>query len=71
MNIDCYMSIGCGSEDDLRENITQALAIEKVHAKVNFHRIDDDKAMSLGLTGSPAVFINGKQLQPQGQAGFS
>lgn len=71
MKIDCYLSIGCGSEEDLRKNITRALAAEKVQAKVNVHRIDDDKAAALSLTGSPAVFINGKELQPQGKVGFS
>lgn len=71
MKIDCYLSPGCGSEDALRENITRALAIEKVEAKLRLHRIDDDKAMILGLSGSPSVFINGKELQPQGLVGFS
>ena len=69
--IDCYLSPGCGSEDALRKNITRALAMEKVEARVNLHRIDDAQAVALGLTGSPAVFINGKELQPQGQIGFS
>jgi MerR family copper efflux transcriptional regulator len=71
MNVDCYMSQGCGSEDDLRLNISRALAIEKVEAKVDFHRIDDAKAAVLGLTGSPSVFIDGTELQPQGTVGFS
>ncbi len=71
MKIDCYLSPGCGSEEALRENITRALALEKVVAEVNFHRIDDAKAAALGLTGSPSVFINGKELQPQGAVGFS
>jgi hypothetical protein len=71
MKIDCYLSPGCGSEEALRENIARALTIEKVEAKVNFHRIDDARAVALGLTGSPSVFINGKELQPQGTVGFS
>jgi hypothetical protein len=37
MKIDCYLSHGCGSEEALRENITQALVIEKVKAEVNFN----------------------------------
>ena len=65
------MSLGCGSENALRENITRALTIEKVEAEVNFQRIDDAKATALGLTGSPSVFINGKELQPQASVGFS
>lgn len=71
MKIDCYLSPGCGSEEALRENITRALTIDKVEAEVNFHRIDDARAVVLGLTGSPSVFINGKELQPQRAVGFS
>ena len=71
MNIDCYMSPGCGSEEALRENIAGALAFEKVQADVNFRRIGDEEAIGLGLSGSPSVFINGKELQPQGTIGFS
>ena len=71
MNIDCYLSPECGSGVALRKNITQALALEEVEADVNFHRIDDEKAIALGLSGSPSVFINGKELQPQGLVGFS
>ena len=55
----------------MRENITSALAGEKVKAELNFHRIDDSQAMALGVTGSPSVFINGKELQPQETIGFS
>lgn len=71
MKIDCYLSSGCVSEEALRENITRALAIEKTEAVLSIHRIDDDKAIALGLTGSPSVFIDGKELQPQGLVGFS
>ena len=71
MKIDCYLSPRYRSEEDLRKNIALALAIEKVHAAVSFHRIDDDNAMSLGLKGSPSVFIDGKELQPLRTTGFS
>lgn len=71
MKIDCYLSPECPSEEALRENINRALAIEKVEAELSIHRIDDNKAMALGVTGSPSVFINGKELQPQGLVGFS
>ncbi len=71
MKIDCYLSPGCGSEEALRENIAAALATEKKEAEVNFYRIDDEKAIALGLSGSPSVFINNKELQPQGMVGFS
>ncbi len=71
MKIECYLSPGCGSEEALRENIVQALEKEGVKAEVFFHRIDDAAAADLKLTGSPSVFINGKELQPRGVAGFS
>jgi hypothetical protein len=71
MNIDCYLFQGCGSEEALRENIAQAIAIEKVKAEVNYHKIDDEKALALGLSGSPSVFVDGEEIQPQGTVGFS
>jgi hypothetical protein len=71
MNIDCYLSHGCGSEKALRENITQALAIEKVKANVNFNVVDDEKAIALGLSGSPSIFVDGREIQPQGTVGFA
>ena len=71
MKIDCYLSPGCASEEPLRKNINSALAAEKVKANVGFRRIDDNKAVALRLSGSPSVFINGKELQPQGTVGFS
>jgi hypothetical protein len=71
MKIDCYLSPECASEEALRENITRALAIEKIEAELSIHRIDDERAMALGISGSPSVFINGKELQPQGLVGFS
>jgi hypothetical protein len=71
MKIDCYLSEGCGSEEALRKNITEALILEKIEAEVNFHRIGDEKAFALGLSGSPSVFFDGKELQPQDSVGFS
>jgi hypothetical protein len=71
VKIDCYISQGCGSEKALKENITRALEAEKIHAEVGIHRINDEKAAELKLSGSPSVFIDGKELQPQGIVGFS
>ena len=71
MQIDCYLSPECPSEPGLRQNIAQAVALERVDAELRFHRLDDDTAVTLGATGSPSVFINGMELQPQGAAGFS
>jgi hypothetical protein len=71
MKVDCYLSHGCGSEEALRENIIQALAAEQVKAEVIYNIVDDEKAITLKLSGSPSVFVNGKEIQPQGTVGFS
>lgn len=71
MKIDCYLFQGCGAEETLRENIAQALALEQVHAEVTYHVIDGEEAAALGLSGSPSVFFDGKELQPQEWVGFS
>jgi hypothetical protein len=71
LKIDCYLSQGCQSGEALKTNITIALERETITAEVNFHRINDVTALSLGLSGSPSVFFNGKELQPLGTAGFS
>ncbi len=71
IKIDCYLSQGCGSEQDLKKNIAAALEKEDINTEVNFYRIDDVTAISLDVSGSPSVFINEKELQPLGKAGFS
>ncbi len=71
MNIDCYLSPGCGAEKGLRENISRALVLAGVESKVNYYRIEDEKAVALGLSGSPSVFVNEEELQPQESVGFS
>jgi hypothetical protein len=71
VKIDCYISQGCGSEGALKENISRALEAEKIQAEVGIHRISDEKAAELKLSGSPSVFINGNELQPSGTTGFS
>jgi len=71
LKIDCYLSLGCASEGGLKTNIALALEKEGLQAKVNFYRINDAEALSRGLSGSPSVFINGKELQPTGTVGFS
>lgn len=71
MKIECYMSLKCGSEDALRENIFKALELENIKAEVNFYRINDKKAMALGLKGSPSVLIEGRDIQPSDITGFS
>lgn len=71
VNITGFLSLDCGSEEALRANIADALRAEAVDAEVLLRRIDDKEAETLGLSGSPTVLINGKELQPLGTAGFS
>jgi len=60
MRIDCICLQNVPRKKALRENIKRALAIEKVEADVSLNRIDDNKAMALGVSGSPSVFIQRK-----------
>jgi hypothetical protein len=71
MKIDCYLSLSCGAENDLRENIFKALGLEEMEAEVNFHRTDEKEAHRLGLRGSPSVRIDGKDIQPLDTSGFA
>jgi len=71
IKIDCYLSQGCQSEEALKTNIAAAIDREGIKAEANFHRMNVDEALLLGLSGSPSVFINGKELQSTGTAGFS
>jgi hypothetical protein len=71
MKIDCFLSQGCGSEGALKTNIALAIKNEDVEAEVSFRRVADDKALSLGVSGSPSVLINGDELQPLEAKGFS
>jgi hypothetical protein len=71
LRIDCYLSLTCGAEDNLKININEALVLEGFEAEVNFYRIDDEKAGSLGLRGSPSVLINREDIQPANVTGFS
>lgn len=71
MKLDCYMSLNCGSEDSLRENILEALSIENVRADVNFYRISSEQATAMGLKGSPSVLVSGEDIQPVDLTGFS
>ncbi|MEN8262858.1 MAG: hypothetical protein ABFR82_05300 [Nitrospirota bacterium] len=62
MKIDCYISEGCGSEKQLRDNLKTALAGSSVKPEIQFHRIDEDEARKKGLMGSPSVPVSGLTL---------
>jgi len=71
VKITCYLSPACGSEGGLRANIDRALKDEDISADVSVQRIDDQKAADLGLSGSPSILFDGKELQPSAGTGFS
>ena len=71
MKIDCYISEGCGSERNLRQNIEEALEKESFNADVRFHTINETEAKQMGLMGSPSVLINGVDILPGEIPGIS
>jgi len=64
LKIDCYLSESCLSEKELLENINTALKLESTEADVSMVRLDERKAASLGLRGSPAIFLKILRLCP-------
>ena len=64
MNIDIYMAEICGSYYDVREVVDQSLRDLGLAADVVYHTIYYDDAVSKGITGSPSVWINGKDAFP-------
>lgn len=64
MEIDCYISTSCSTEEALKRNIAEAIKLESVDATVNIHKIDDAEAKRLNLMGSPSVLINGEDILP-------
>ncbi|HEX8948620.1 MAG TPA: hypothetical protein VF790_06640 [Dissulfurispiraceae bacterium] len=71
MKIECYLSVGCSSEEALRGNIRAALSLEGIDAEVTFSRIKEEEASVRGLKGSPSVLVDGRDIDPQGMSGFS
>jgi hypothetical protein len=55
----------------LRDNLTKPLEMKGIEARVSYSRIDDHTAESMGLSGSPAVLINGVDPFPSEIGGFS
>jgi hypothetical protein len=66
MKIDCYLSEQCGSYHELTERISAALRELGRTAEVEFHTICYEDAVSLGITGSPTIRINGKDMDDPG-----
>ena len=68
MKIDIFTSETCGSYYQLRENIEKALAELHVETEVNYRTVYYDDAVSLGIKGSPSVWINEKDAFAGGNA---
>jgi hypothetical protein len=60
LKIDIYMSEGCGSYHQLRENLDRAIAELQAPAETVYHTVSYDEAISKGIKGSPSIWINGK-----------
>ncbi len=71
MKIECYISQGCSSLEQLKTNIEQALKEGGSEAKTYYYRISDEKAMEMKLTGSPTILVNGNDIFPGGTPGFA
>lgn len=71
MKITCYISESCTSLDQVKVNIEKALMESGFAAEVFYHRISDEKAMEMKLTGSPTILVNGNDIFPGGTPGFA
>lgn len=71
MKIECYLSESCASENDLKDNIEEALQAESVDADIRVYRINETEAKRLGLMGSPSLLINGEDIMPEGIPGIA
>ena len=71
MKIECFLSEGCGSYHQLRENVDRALAELGVSADVTFPIVYFyDEALKFGLRGSPHIRINGRDFDEGGSPGI-
>ncbi len=71
MKIECYLSQGCSSLEELKANIEQALNMSGIKAEMYYYQIGDEEAAELKLAGSPTVLIDGKDIAPGAAPGFS
>lgn len=70
VKVECYISMGCVSEPELKKNLSDALREMAPDAEVVFLRVSAEEAEKLGLRGSPSVLIDGRDIQPAGMEGF-
>ncbi len=62
MKIDCYLSEFCGSYYELLENLGRALDDLGLKAEVAYHTVYYDEAVAKGITGSPSIWVDEKDL---------
>ena len=64
MKIECFFSEGCGSKEQLWENIQKALLEEGMDEEVSFRELSQEEAGQLGIGGSPTVWVDSEDLEP-------
>ncbi len=60
LKIDIYTAEQCGSYYQLQEVIRQALGELGIEADVSYRTFYYDDAVSLGIKGSPSIWMNGR-----------
>ena len=60
IKIDIFMSEICGSYYELRENVERALQDLGIAAEVNYETIYYEDAVTRSISGSPSLWVNGK-----------
>ncbi len=71
LKIEVFVSPGCASLKQLKENIGMALAQTGAAANVAYLEVNEPRALKLGLQGSPTVRINGNDIGEGGAPGIT
>ncbi len=65
MKIDCFFSKGCESKEILKSLIEKVLFEERIQAEVNYRIVSQEEAEQLGIGGSPSIWVNGRDIEPE------
>jgi len=71
MKIECYISENCASLNQLQESVEKALNEVGFDAETSYHRINDEQAKMLHMTGSPTILVKGLDIFPGGTPGLA
>lgn len=71
MHIEIFHAPGCASLEKLRRNLDSALSETGAQAELSFRKVGETEAAALGLSGSPTVWIDGRDIAPGGQPGIA